>query len=192
MRPQQLDEALAGLRFRPDQTVVSFVATVTVANISEAVAPAVAVCRMVPLASVAHRSGPIAIFPRLPVVVEIFSRIGDLVEARSEAEIMAMGAATGLISSYFAFQNTIIAWLESQGLERASASLYARSMLASLTTAALRAQDNELAGLPSEYETKGGLNERTRRRLTESGWFAAVPEALDALLTRADLRGDRS
>ena len=118
----------------------------------------------------------------------MFAPLGDLVEARSEAGIMAMGAASGIISSHFAFQGRIIAWLQDQGIEPAAASLYARSLLMSLAEASSRTGDADLASLPSQYETKGGLNERTRRRLTEAGWLDAVTNALDALVLREDLR----
>jgi pyrroline-5-carboxylate reductase len=191
IRPQQLDTAIAGLRFRADLTVVSLVAAVTVTEAARLVAPAAAVCRAIPLAGVSHRSGPIAIFPKLPDVAAVLGPLGDLIEARSEAEIMAMGAATGVISSYFALQNRVTGWLAAQGLEPATASLYTRSLLASLAAAADRTPEAELAALPGEYETKGGLNERTRRRLTEAGWLDAVAEALDALVTREDLRSEK-
>lgn len=190
IRPQQLDTALAGLRFRADQTVVSFVAAVTVAEIARMVAPAKSVARVIPLASVATRSGPIAIYPRLPAVAAVFAPLGDLVEARSEAEIMALGAASGIISSHFALQGRIIEWLQGQGIEPAAASLYVRSLLMSLAQASSRTRDADLASLPSKYETKGGLNERTRRRLTEAGWLDAVTSALDALVLREDLRSE--
>jgi pyrroline-5-carboxylate reductase len=189
MRPQQLDDALRGLRFRSDQTVVSLVAGVRTNEIAAMVRPATAVCRAIPLASVARREGPIVLYPHVAAIADLLAPLGDLVIARSEEEVMAYGCASGLISSYFALQNTAIGWLADRGVERAEASRYVRSMLASLAAAAQRTDDARLADLPGRFETRGGLNERTRRRLTRAGWLDAVTDALDALMSGTDLRG---
>ena len=181
VRPPQLDAVLAGLTFRHGQVVVSLVAGRRADSVAEQVQPATSVCRAIPLAGIAHREGPIVLYPHIGPVAALLAPLGDLVVARSEEEVVAYGCASGLISSYFALQNTAISWLEDEGVPREQSSRYIRSMLASLAASSTRTPDAGLADLPGEYETAGGLNERTRRHLAEAGWFDQVRKALDAL-----------
>nr|WP_245294165.1 NAD(P)-binding domain-containing protein [Methylobrevis pamukkalensis] len=63
MRPNQLTDATAGLPFREDQTVVSFLAGAPKALIEAAVAPAGRVVRVNPLPPIRLRKGPVVQYP---------------------------------------------------------------------------------------------------------------------------------
>ncbi len=188
MRPQQLDEALALLRFRPEQIVTSFVAGVGWSDISALVAPAGRACRVTPLPSIARRKGPISIFPMVAEVADIFAGLGDVIAVPDEAGMMTLGCVSGLLSTYYGLQNSIVAWLEGAGVERSTASLYTRSMLEGLAAVGRGTADEELEALPGLHQTKDGLNERCRERLTARGWFDAVGEELEGLRTGIVLR----
>lgn len=186
-RPQQLDEGLAGLTFRPDHIVASFLAGVSLATIAARVKPAAQVCRVTPLPPIRLRKGPVLIHPEIEPVASVFRDMGTLIAIERESDLQALGFASGMMSMYFELQNAITAWLESRGVAGPVASLYVRAMLDGLAKVALQTPDVQLAELPAEYETKRGLNERARRFLTDSGWFARVAEALDTLEQRTDL-----
>ena len=64
--PGNAAEVLAGLRFRPDQAVVSAVAGVDVARLREVVAPASEVARSIPLPAVATRESVTPVHPARP------------------------------------------------------------------------------------------------------------------------------
>jgi pyrroline-5-carboxylate reductase len=181
MRPQQLDLALDGLRFSADQTVVSFVAKLSLDELRSRVAPARNVCRVTPLPMIAEGRGPIVLFPRLDAVARLFDGCGLVIEAASEEQVMAFGCASSLMSTYFQFQNTIVDWLETRGVDAVSASGYVASMLDALAATGLANQGAARMALPGLHETKGGMNERCRRDLMASGWFSEVTTALDAL-----------
>lgn len=190
VRPDQLDEALVGLRFRPEQIVVSLIAAVSCAELAALVAPATRICRVTPLPPVERGKGPILIYPAIEAVVGLFEGLGDLILPADEAEMQALACASGFMSSYFELQNALTTWLVGRDVEAERASLYVRSMLSALSGIALETPGAETAGLPPAHETKGGLNERVRRLLTRQGWFDAAGGALASLqsLKRDDLK----
>jgi pyrroline-5-carboxylate reductase len=189
VRPDQVETALAGVRFRPDQIVVSFIAAAPLEEIAALVAPAAAVCRVVPLPPIETCRGPVLLYPAMDPITALFQGLGDLIVARDEAELRALSCAGCFMSSYFELQNALAGWLVGCDVEPGKASLYIRSMFASLSGVALATPSDKVAELPPHHETKGGLNEKVRRRLRQDGWFDRVGEAVATLqsLGRSDL-----
>jgi pyrroline-5-carboxylate reductase len=187
MRPQQIDEALDGLRFSAGQTVVSFVAKLSIDELRRRVAPAREVCRVIPLTMIADGKGPIVVFPRIEAVARLFDGCGLVIEPKTEEQVTAFGCASAVMSTYFQFQNTVVDWLETRGIDPADASGYVAAMLDGLAATGMANQGAARFALPELHETKGGLNEHCRRELTASGWFAAITAALDALDRKVSL-----
>ena len=187
-RPQQIDEALQGIVFRPDHTVVSFIAKMTLAEVQERVRPASSACRVTPLPAIVLKKGPIVFFPPVDAVTDLFSGLGELIVASSEQEALALGDAAGLMSSYFQLQSGVIQWLAAHGASETNASRYTRTMLEALAATALHTPDEEQSLLVMRHETLGGLNARCREALTRARWFDQVESTLDSLCAKASLR----
>jgi len=179
MRPAQVEVALRGVVFRPGQIVCSFVTGLSVAELAT-IAPTASVCRVLPLPAIALGKGPVIHFPRVPEIVSLLSGLGELVMPRHESELVAMGGVSGVMSTVLNLQAALVRWMEGRGVEAASADLYARALFSGLAETALRTP-KPLDVLADEHQTKGGLNERTRRCLSESGWFHHVGDALDTV-----------
>jgi len=188
MRPQQLDEAVAGLPFRADQVVVSFLAGAPLALILEKVAPATRVVRVNPLPPIRYRKGPVVQFPADPLVEDLFAGLGDLIVAGKESDLRAIGNASALMSTHFELQNVIVDWLVSRDMAPASAVAYVRSMFDGLAAVGLSAMRDGEPLDPAHHETKGGLNEFGRRHLREAGWFDAAARTLDLIEGRVLVR----
>lgn len=184
IRPQVARTILSGLRFRPGHHVISLVGAFPLAAISELVRPAGAVTRAVPLPAASKRRSPTAIYPRDPLALELFALIGPAFEVDTEIEFNALCTATSTMASYFAFAESITAWLVSSGLEEAKARNYLAYVFAGLSDTAVQAPDRSFGLLACEHATPGGLNEQVRRHLGERGLFDAVSEALDAVMRR--------
>jgi pyrroline-5-carboxylate reductase len=187
MRPQQLDEALAGLRFSAGQLVVSFVAKLGLMELKHRAAPARQVCRVTPLPMIAMGKGPVVLYPRLDAVARLFEGNGLVIAAASEDEMMAFGYASSLMSTYFQFQNTVVDWLESRGVAPGTASDYVASMGEGLAATGMATAVADRAALPERHETKAGLNERCRQTLMATGWFGELAAMLNRL-EQASLR----
>ena len=95
--PGNAAEVLAGLRFRPDQAVVSAVAGLDVAHLREVVAPATDVARSIPLPAVATRESVTPVHPATPAVEELFGRLGGslVVERRAGVRVDRRGVGDG-------------------------------------------------------------------------------------------------
>jgi Pyrroline-5-carboxylate reductase len=178
--PQQI-AGLQGLPFRTDQIVVSLLAGTALDLLRPIVRPSTRLVRVIPLPSIRLRKGPIVMSPGDAAVEALFRGLGDLIVLDRESDLAATGVASGLMSSYFQLQNVAVDWLRSRGLPDAQASIYMRSLFAGLAEVAL-ATDRAGEPLdPGHHETRGGLNERGRAHLMETGWFDRWSEALDII-----------
>lgn len=185
MRPQQLEAALSDVTFRPDHVVVSFVASVSRAEIATLVAPASQVCRVTPLPTFAAGRGPVVLAPALAPVLALFDGVGHLICAETEEQMMAFGCAAGLLSTFFEIEHTVANWLSAAGISSADASLYVRSMFSALAQAGLENQGSTLLELAAAHQTARGLNEHARRLLHEAGLFEQIARALTKLSSLA-------
>lgn len=185
VRPPQLAEALAGVSFRADQVVVSFLAGVALDRVTAAVAPATRVCRVNPLPTIRLARGPNVMFPADETVEALFRGLGVLIVAEREADLAAIGIASAMMSTHYEFQNLIVAWLERRGLTDAIATRYVRSMFDGLAAIGLEGVVKGEALDPAHHETKGGLNERGRDHLRAIGWFDQASATLDLIEAHA-------
>jgi len=185
VRPQQMPE-LVGLRFRAEQTVVSFLAGTPIDQLRPFVAPAARLDRVVPLPCIRLGQGPILMTPSDPTVEALFDKLGDLIVLTDEANFASVSAITGLMSSHFELQNVALDWLKSQKIPDAQAGLYVRSFFAGLGAIGLAAGRAGQSIDVADYETRGGLNEACRNQLSGAGWFGQVNEALWAIQARGD------
>lgn len=188
MRPQQVDDALAGLAFRDDQVIASLIAGTPPSGIAPLVAPAARVCQLIPLPAIALRRGPLVISPPLPEVVSAMRGLGEVVTLDDESLIRTLSCASAFMSTYYEMQNSLIDWIAAQGIDEATASRYVRAELDGLAAVGWATPDSERAELPGEHQTKGGLNERVRARLLEIGWFDDLVGAIDDVYRTASLR----
>jgi pyrroline-5-carboxylate reductase len=188
MRPQQVDDALAGLTFRSDQVIASLIAGTPPSGIAPLVSPATRVCQLIPLPAIALRRGPLVISPPLPEVVSAMEGLGEIVTLDDESLIRTLSCASAFMSTYYEMQNSLIDWISAQGIDEATASRYVRAELDGLAAVGWATPDAERADLPREHQTKGGLNERVRARLLEIGWFDDLVGAVDDVYRTVTLR----
>ncbi|MBW4021611.1 MAG: NAD(P)-binding domain-containing protein [Proteobacteria bacterium] len=176
--PKQIG-LLGDLPFRADQIVVSFLAGVPLELVRANVGPVTRVVRMIPLPCIEYGKGPILMTPPDPTVEGLFAPVGELVIPATESELDTISIASGLMSSHFQLQNTVVDWLEARGLARDQAARFVRSLFVGLGELAA-ADERRTGSLPPEhYETKGGLNETARAYFNRAGWFNEMSRVLD-------------
>ena len=169
MRPMHLEEAMAGIDFRPGQIVASMVAGFGLDDI-RARWPLATVCRFIPLPGIARGIGPMATYPAVPEVVELFGPLGDLFVVADESKLH-FGGLNSFMSTYYELQRALIDAGMAAGLPEADARGYVVSLLGMLADTAQRTPEALFGKLVEEHQTKGGLNERVRAKLLEAGWF---------------------
>jgi pyrroline-5-carboxylate reductase len=184
VRPQDAAEVLTGLRFRPQQTLVSLIALLPMAKLKPLVAPAERICRAVPLPSAARRIGPVALWPALPDVAALLGRVGTVVALAEERLLEPVWATTALMAPFYEQLNQIAQWLAGKDVPQAQAADYAALLAASWSTVASEHRDFDR--LRDEAQTRGGLNEQALGQLSAAGHYARIRETLDAVLRRLE------
>ncbi len=184
LRPQDAKQALAPLRFRAEQRVISLLALTPIETARELVAPAGAIIRALPLPSCAERLGPIVVYPGEPWAMAFFAPIGTPLAAAEERELNVLWALTALIAPYFALIAAGAGWAANAGVAAPTAGTYLATMFHALSTLAVRAPDGDFEALTAEAMTPGGLNEQALKEIRAAGGFEAFLAALDAILAR--------
>jgi pyrroline-5-carboxylate reductase len=180
MLPRQIG-TLGDLPFRGDQIIVSFLAGVSLDLLRAAVSPVTRIVRMIPLPCIEYGKGPILMTPPDQTVEALFAPVGELVISEREGDLDIVAAASGLMSTHFQMQNTVIDWLRARGIADAQSSGFVRSLYIGLGELALRDERRGGSLPPEHYETKGGLNETARAYLNRVGWFDEMTRALDVV-----------
>ena len=181
--PGNAAEVLEGLRFRPDQAVVSAVAGLHLAQLAEIVAPATEVARSVPLPAVASRESVTPVHPGGPAVAEFFGRLGGSLVVADELAYESIAAASATVAAYFGYLGAIADWLTGRGIPGPEARRYVADTFAALSVE-LGAPGADFGALANAHSTPGGLNEQFARDLGAAGVYDAVGDGLDAILAR--------
>jgi pyrroline-5-carboxylate reductase len=182
--PQAAQTILSSLTFRVDQRVLSLIATLSVDDLANLVAPVSDIFRVVPLPTAVQHLGPIAIYPSDPEVAELMNKIGSVVEVENESQFYALWSVTSLMAPYFALLGTTTEWLISEGVSKTTARQYVGSMFRNLSTFGTEIRSDDFDCLVSEHQTPGGLNEQALKELTRGNWYASVKELLKIIRDR--------
>lgn len=188
--PDQMAALCSSLSFREEQIVVSL-AGWPPSLLAEHVDPAATVCQMIPLPMIAMHIGPVVICPRVRRVEYLLEGCGEIVTIEREADLIVLSCASATMSTFLAFENTVIDWSIEHGLDAQTAKEYVAALFLGLATQAMRTGPDRLSDLPDEYETPGGLNEYLRRSLTTARVFDELANHLDHLHRTRDLAGQQ-
>jgi len=184
VRPQIAHAVLSELRFHPNHRVVSLIPAVTLNYLRSMTAPARSVTRAVPLPSAARGESPTAMYPPDPSLKALFQKLGAVIELDREEEFEAFTTATAIMSIYFRCAQTVVSWMQREGVSQAKAHAFVSQILLGLAGAAAASPQSSFAELTEEHQTQGGLNEQVLQSLTAAGIFTEFEHALDGVLTR--------
>ena len=184
VRPQVTEPILRALRFRPEQQIVSLIATFSVQQLSELVAPAFRISRAVPLPPVAERQGPLTLYTESAEIVRLLDGLGRLIRVDDEAHLDLISAVTSLMGTYFGMTGAVDAWLVERGFAPEASRAFVGELFLNLAMAAKKRSADSFSRLSADYSTPGGLNEQAWRELQATGWGDQVHAALDLILDR--------
>ena len=124
VRPQDAAEVLKTLSFRENQRVVSFIATISSADIARQVRPAEFIGRVAPVPPIARRKGPVAMCPPNPQLADFFGPLGTVIQVAEEAQLDAFFSVSALMAPYFELLESVSAWVRAQGVDAVDADTY--------------------------------------------------------------------
>lgn len=184
VRPQDAGSVLGALGFRRDQRVVSFIATISSAEVRRQVRPAEFLGRVAPVPPVARRTGPIAICPPNRDLARFFDPIGTVIEVADEAQLDAFFSTSALMAPFFELLESVSAWLRAQGVDSVQADTYTGSLFRSIAERSTQPTGEGFARLVDEHATRAGINEQLRRELLAAGFYDRIRAGLDLIQAR--------
>ena len=184
VRPQVAADVLAALKFRPQQRVASFIATLDSAEIARRIQPARLIGRVAPVPPAARREGPIAMCPPNDRLAEFLDPIGTVIQVSDEAQLDAFFSVSALMAPYFELLESVSAWLRAQGVDAAQADTYTGSLFRAIAAKSTQPSGEGFAELAEEHATRAGINEQLRRELLAVGFYDRVKSGLDLIQAR--------
>lgn len=184
-RPAHAVEAITGLPWRRDHTLVSVVAGVPVADF-EAVAGPAAVVRTMPLICSAIGECPTSMFPGNAAAREMLSLLGPVHVLPDEGVF----EAASVLGAVYGWMN----WLIRENVEWCAGAGLPREMAREIVAQLVRGAAGMILSRPSEsldeslvgLTTPGGITEHGLELLEERGALAAWSEACQSVLERLE------
>jgi len=183
LRPHLAESAIAELRFRPGQRIVSVMAGVSAADLARWCAPATDINIMIPLGFLEQGGCPLAVYPTGATVEPLFGAKNPVVAVASEAALNSHFAICALVPGMLAMLETGADWLAAKGGDPDDAALYTTQLVAGF----LNAMGKEAGCLKSEKKalaTPGTLSRMMVDGLDDGGATRALTSALDAIDAR--------
>lgn len=178
--PDSARELLVTLTFESRHHVISVMAEIPLAELTQLTEGAGSACRALALPSVVHGGQPLPVYPVTPAVEYLFGRTNDLIATGSEQELLTFWSITGLLSSVLTIGEVAAKWLENAGIDKQRAEAYARVLFSEVH--GLTA-DGFAEGL-QHVSTPGGLNVMMLERLQQTGLEQQLSDGLDRISQR--------
>ena len=174
------------LNFRPNQTIISFISTITLDQLKKAIKVKANIVRAIPLPPISLKKGPVPICPPNKKVKDFFNKIGTAVEIKNEKSSINFWATSGMMAPFYELLRVMTDWLVKRGVKRDNAQRYISSLFLALSQDAVVNSNKDLKHLVKESQTPNGLNEQAVRELTKSGFYNTLEKALNSLYKRLE------
>lgn len=184
LRAQVAQEVLPRLAFRSDQTLISVMAGVTLAELAELCAPATHISLTIPLSFIEAGGCPLPVFPASAELEALFGPENPVLTVSSEVALAQYFAAATMVPVTLALLGRAADWLGDHTGDRRVAEIY----VATLIAGALRELPKDGGGRFVEavqgLATEGGLSAQILNHMRDAGIVAALGEGLDGLRGR--------
>ncbi|HUP91132.1 MAG TPA: pyrroline-5-carboxylate reductase [Solimonas sp.] len=196
VKPQQMREALAGVRPDPGAVIVSIAAGVRLELLRELLGSDAHYVRTMPNTPALLRQGisgmftPLATPPAARALAErILQAAGETVWLESEAQMDAVTALSGSGPAYFFLLTEVLREAGAAlGLDPSVAAKLARQTF--IGAAAMAAGESDVAELRRNVTSKGGTTEAALKVLEAAGIRGIFEQALTAAANRGQALGD--
>ena len=174
------------LKFKSNQTVISFISTITLTQLKKAIKVKANIVRAIPLPPISLKKGPIPICPPNKKVKDFFNKIGTTIEIKNEKSSINFWSTSGMMAPFYELLRIMSNWLVKKGIKRDNAQKYITSLFLALSDDAAINAKNDLKYLVKESQTPKGLNEQGVRELTKLGFYKKVEKTLNSIHKRLE------
>jgi len=182
VRPAHAVDAVSGLPWRADQTLISACAGIPIAELS-AGAPAAAIARIMPVTAAEIGASPTVYFPAVPNVAELVARLGPAIPLSEEGDFETATVSAAVYGWVQKLIQVSADWATAQGMPPDTA----RQLSAGMFSAAGRvvaASDKPMEDLLAQLATPGGITELGLQHLEQAEVSEAWSGACDAVRER--------
>ena len=175
---------IKNLKFKSNQTIVSFISTMTLPQLKKAIKVKTTIVRAIPLPPISLRKGPVPMFPPNKKVKNFFNNLGTAVEISNEKLSKNFWSTSGMMAPFYELLSTISNWLVKRGVKRDKAQKYVTSLFVALSEDAIFNSYKDLKYLVKESQTPRGLNEQGVKELRKAGFYRSTVKTLNSILKR--------
>ena len=182
--PKVGKKIIPNLKFRSNQKVISFIATINLAQLKKAIGKKVKIVRAIPLPPISIRKGPVPICPPDKQVKSFFNKLGTTVEIKNEKSSKNFWATSGMMAPFYELLKVLSDWLVKRGIKRNEAQKYITSLFVALSEDSVMNSKKDLKYLVKDSQTPKGLNEQAVKQLRKSGFYRSLEKSLNSILKR--------
>ena len=175
---------IKNLQFKSNQTIISFISTITLAQLKKAIKVKAKIVRAIPLPPISIKKGPVPICPPNKKVKDFFNKIGTTVEIKNEKSSINFWSISGMMAPFYDMLRVMIDWLVKRGVKRNDAQKYITSLFLALSEDAVMNSKKDLKYLVKESQTPKGLNEQGVIELTKAGFYKSLEKTLNNIHKR--------
>jgi len=182
--PSVGEKIIKDLSFKSNQTIVSFISTITIPRLKKMIKVKANVVRAIPLPPISLKKGPVPICPPNKKVKNFFNKIGSTVEIENEKLSINFWSTSGMMASYYGMLKTMSDWLVKKGIKRIDAQKYITSLFLALSEDAVINSKKDLKILVKESQTPKGLNEQGLKEMSKKGVYKSLISTLNSIHKR--------
>ena len=172
------------LRFRSNQTIISFISTITLSQLKKLIKVKAKIVRAIPLPPISLKKGPVPISPPNKKIKAFFDKLGTAVEIKNEKLSINFWSTSGMMAPFYELLRTMISWLIKRGVKRNDAQKYITSLFLALSEDAVVNSKKDLKFLVKDSQTPKGLNEQGVKELTKAGFYKSLEKTLNSIHKR--------
>ena len=182
--PKVGKKILPKLKFRSNQKVISFIATINLTQLKKTIGKRIKIVRAIPLPPISIKRGPVPICPPDKQIKRFFDKIGTTVEIKDERTSKNFWATSGLMAPFYELLKVLTDWLVKRGVKRNEAQKYITSLFAALSIDSVNNSIKHLKYLVADSQTPKGLNEQAVKELRKVGFYKSLEKSLNNILKR--------
>ncbi len=175
---------IKNLNFKHDQTIISFISTIKLAQLKKAIKIKAKIIRAIPLPPISLKKGPVPIFPPNKKVKKFFDNLGTTVEIKNEKSSINFWSTSGMMAPFYELLRVMVGWLIKKGVKRDNAQKYVTSLFLALSEDAVINSKKDLKLLVKESQTSKGLNEQGLKELSKAGFYKLFEKSLNSIHRR--------
>ena len=178
------EKIIKELKFKSNQTIISFISTITLPKLRKSIKVKAKIVRAIPLPPISLKKGPVPICPPNKNVKAFFNKIGTTVEIKNESSSINFWSTSGMMAPFYQLLSVMTDWLVKRGVKRNNAQKYITSLFLALSEDAVVNSKRDLRYLVKDSQTPKGLNEQGVKELTKARFYKSLEKTLNSIHKR--------